>query len=163
MLLTNYDFYDIYSILIAIRFKPQNEYNAEIVRSVIDIFSSPQKGNNVDSNIVRKKIREIEGLDRDLFEFAFVDNIYTYGIRIIKEDYSYSFLKNAFDKLLKCINDGDCSQVYALADALHNVPIFLSDGCKNLKKALRIEFSDYYKKYGTDLQKELLQQKQKTL
>ena len=69
--------------------------------------------------------------------------------------YTYTFLKNAFDKLLKCINDGDYNQVYALADALHNVPIFLSDGCKNLKKALRIEFSYYDKKYGTDLRKEL--------
>lgn len=73
--------------------------------------------------------------------------------------YPYSFLKNAFDKLLKCINDRDYNQVYALADALHNVPIFLSDGCKNLKKALRIEFSYYDKKYGTDLRKELLQRK----
>ena len=159
MLLTNYDFYDIYSILIAIRLKPQNECNAEIVRSVIGIFTSPQKRDNVDTNVVRKKIREIYNLDRDLFKFAFVDNIYTYGIRFIKEGYPYSFLKNAFDKLLKCINDGDYNKVSALADALHNVPIFLSDGCKNLKKALRIEFSNYDKKYGTDLRKELLQRK----
>ena len=159
MLMTNYDFYDIYFILVAIRFKPQNECNAEIVQSVIDIISAPQNGNDVDSNIVRKKIREIYNLDRDLFKFAFVDNIYTYGIRFIKEGYPYSFLKNAFDKLLKCINYGDYNQVYALADALHNVPIFLSDGCKNLKKALRIEFSNYDKKYGTDLRKELLQRK----
>ncbi len=159
LLMTNYDFYDIYAILIAIRFKPQNECNAKIVQSVIDIISAPQNGNDVDSNIVRKKIREIYNLDRDLFKFAFVDNRYTYGIRFIKEGYPYSFLKNAFDKLLKCINDGDYNQVYALADALHNVPIFLSDGCKNLKKALRIEFSNYDKKYGTDLRKELLQRK----
>ena len=163
MLLTNYDFYDIYSILIAIRFKPKNECNAEIVRSVIDIFSSPQRGNDVDSNIVRKKIRVIEGLDRDLFKFAFVDNVYTYGIRFIKDDYPYSFLKKAFYKLLKCMNDGDYNQVSMLADALHNVPVFLSDGCENLKKALRIQFSDYDKKYGTDLREELLQRKQKTL
>ena len=155
LLMTNYDFYDIYAILIAIRFKPQNECNAKIVQSVIDIISAPQNGNDVDSNIVRKKIRETDNLDRDLFKFAFVDNIYTYGIRSIKEDYPYSFLKNAFDKLLKCINDGDYNQVYALANALHNVPIFLSGGCKNLKKALRMEFSDYDKKYGTDLRKEL--------
>ena len=134
LLMTNYDFYDIYFILVAIRFKPQNECNAEIVQSAIDIISAPQNGNDV-------------------------DNIYTYGIRFIKEGYPYSFLKNAFDKLLKCINDGDYNQVYALADALHNVPIFLSDGCKNLKKALRIEFSNYDKKYGTDLRKELLQRK----
>ena len=86
MLITNYDFYDIYFILVAIRFKPQNECNAEIIQSVIDIISAPQKGDNVDTNIVRKKIREIEGLDRDLFEFAFVDNYYTYGIRFITED-----------------------------------------------------------------------------
>ena len=116
LLMTNYDFYDIYFFLVAIRFKPQNECNAEIVQSVIDIISAPQNGNDVDSNIVRKKIREIYNLDRDLFNFAFVDNYYTYGIRFIKEDYPYSILKNAFDKLLKCINDGDYNQVYALAD-----------------------------------------------
>ncbi len=87
LLMTNYDFYDIYAILIAIRFKPQNECNAKIVQSVIDIISAPQNGNDVDSNIVRKKIRETDNPNRDLFEFAFVDNIYTYGIRSIKEDY----------------------------------------------------------------------------
>jgi len=88
LLLTNYDFYDIYSILVAIRFKPQNECNAEIIQSVINIISAPQSGNDVDSNIVRKKIREIYNLDRDLFKFAFVDNIYTYGIRSIKGFFS---------------------------------------------------------------------------
>jgi hypothetical protein len=55
LLMTNYDFYDIYAILIAIRFKPQNECNAKIVQSVIDIISTPQNGNDVDSNIVRKR------------------------------------------------------------------------------------------------------------
>ena len=85
LLMTNYDFYDIYFILVAIRFKPQNECNAEIIQSVIDIISAPQNGNDVDSNIVRKKIREIYNLDRDLFKFAFVDNIYTYGIRSIRK------------------------------------------------------------------------------
>ena len=88
LLMTNYDFYDIYAILIAIRFKPQNECNAKIVQSVIDIISAPQNGNDVDSNIVRKKIRETDNLDRDLFKFAFVDNIYTYGIRSIKGFFS---------------------------------------------------------------------------
>ena len=42
-----------------------------------------------------------------------------------------------------------------LADALHNVPILFADGCKNLKKAVKIEFHYYNKKYKTDLWKEL--------
>ena len=155
MLLSRYDFYDIYSIIVAIRFKPNDAANAEIVRSVIDVLSTPQIGNVIEDNIVRKKNRTIEPLDRELFSFAFVDNIYTYGIQFIKDDFPYLFLKTAFDKLLKCVVENDEKQVYCLADALHNIPILFADGCKNFKRAAKLEFAGYNRIYKTDLLKEL--------
>ena len=42
-----------------------------------------------------------------------------------------------------------------LADALHNIPIFFADGCKNFKKAVKIQFAHYDKTYKINLLKEL--------
>ena len=42
-----------------------------------------------------------------------------------------------------------------LADTLHNIPIFLADGCENFKKEAKIQFSHYNKIYKTNLLKEL--------
>ena len=155
MLLSRYDFYDIYSIVVAIRFKPQDKSNAELIQSMIDILSAPQIGNGIEDNVVRKKIRTIETLDREFFRFAFVDNVYTFGNQFIKDDFPYLFLKNAFDKLLKCVVENDEKQVYCLADALHNIPILFADGCKNFKRAAKLEFAEYNRIYKTDLLKEL--------
>ena len=153
MLLSRYDLYDIHSIIVAIRFKPQDRNYVVLIQSVIDVLSTPQIGNVIEDNVVRKKIRTIESLDRELFSFAFVDNIYTYGIQFIKDDFPYLFLKNAFEKLLKCVVENDEKQVYCLADALHNIPILFADGCKNFKSAAKL--AEYNRIYKTDLIKEL--------
>ncbi len=155
MILSRYDFYDIHSIIVAIRFKPQEKCNAELIQSAIDVLSASQIGNEIEDNVIRKKIRTIESLDRELFGFAFVDNVYTYGIHFIKDDFPYLFLKNAFKKLLKCVVENDQKQVYCLADALHNIPILFADNCKNFKRTAKLEFAEYNRIYKTDLLKEL--------
>ena len=45
MLLSNYDFYDIYSILVSIRFQPQGKDNIQIIQAVIDVLDAPQDKN----------------------------------------------------------------------------------------------------------------------
>ena len=79
MLLLNYDFYDIHSVIIMLRAKPENEYNFEVINAVLDILRTPQVDNTIDDNIIRKKLRKIETIDQDDFRWIYVDNIYTYG------------------------------------------------------------------------------------
>ncbi|MBQ4101587.1 MAG: hypothetical protein IJC85_01730, partial [Oscillospiraceae bacterium] len=100
-------------------------------------------------------LRSIDSLDKEYFRWVYVDNIYTYGLKFIKEDFCYSFLKKGFSKLLECAKNQDYKQLETLADALHNTPIFFAEGCKNLKKAVKIQFAQYNSIYKTNLQKEL--------
>ena len=58
MILSNYDFHDIHSILTMLRAKPEKEYNAQIIESVLKVLSEPQIDNTVDDNIIRKQLSE---------------------------------------------------------------------------------------------------------
>ena len=155
MLLLNYDFYDIHSAITMLRAKPENEYNFEVINSVLDILRTPQADNTIDDNIIRKKLRKIESIDQDDFRWVYVDNIYTYGWKVIKDEACYSFLANGFQMMLEYAKARDFQRLEDLADALHNIPIFFADGCKNFKKAVKIQFTHYDKIYKTNLLKEL--------
>ncbi|MBR2724780.1 MAG: hypothetical protein IKB72_05020 [Ruminococcus sp.] len=155
MILSNYDFHDLHSILTMLRAKPEKEYNIQIIGSVLKILSEPQIDNTIDDNIVRKQLRSIDSLDKEYFRWVYVDNIYPYGLKFIKEDFYYSFLKKGFSKLLERAKNQDYKQLETLADALHNIPIFFAEGCKNFKKAVKIQFAQYNSIYKTNLMKEL--------
>ena len=155
MLLLNYDFYDIYSVITMLQAKPGNEYNFEMINAVLDILRTPQIDNTIDNNIIRKRLRKIENIDKDDFLWVYVDNIYTYGWKVIKDDACYSFLANGFQMMLEYVESGELRRLQDLADALHNIPIFFANGCKKFKKAVKIQFSHYDKIYKTNLLKEL--------
>ena len=155
MLLHNFDFYDIHSVLTMLRAKPEKEYNIEIIKAVLEVLSTPQIGNTIDNNIIRKKLRTIETIDKEYFRWVYVDNIYTYGWKIIKDEFCYEFLAKGFQMLLECAVSDEFQRLSDLSDALHNIPIFFADGCKNFKKTVKIQFSYYNKTYSTDLLKEL--------
>ena len=92
MLLLNFDFYDIHSVLVMLRAKPENEYNIDIVKAVLEVLSTPQVDNTIDDNVIRKKLRAIETIEKEDFRWVYVDNIYTYDWRIIKYEMCYEFL-----------------------------------------------------------------------
>ncbi len=156
MLLFNFDFHDIHAVLTMLRATPQKTYNIQIIEYIIQILSEPQIDNTVDDNIIRKRLRTIETIDKEYFRWIYVDNIYTYGLKIIKDDSCYSFLEKAFRKLLECAINEDYEQLETLADALHNVPIFFAEDCKNFKKAVKVQFAQYNSIYKSNLLKELL-------
>ena len=155
MLLLNYDFHDIHFVLTMLRAYPEKTYNAQIIQSIIHILSEPQIDDLLDDNIIRKNLRTIEAIEKDYFRWAYVDNIYTYGLKVIKDEFCYSFLKKGFSKLLECAVNKDYKQLETLADALHNVPIFFVEECKNFKKVVKSQFAQYNSIYKTDLLKEL--------
>ena len=57
--------------------------------------------------------------------------------------------------MLEYAESGELQRLEDLADALHNIPIFFADGCKNFKKAVKIQFAHYNKTYKINLLKEL--------
>lgn len=157
MLLSKYDFYDIYAVLLRLRFYTDEPCTKEIVEKISALIDTPQKGNIVAPNLVRRTLSEIPALDREVWRWVFVNNVYTYGECIIKDVLCYEILSAAFAELSLCVQQTNHQeQLFDLTDALHNVAILLADGCKNMKKAIRIEISIYRKKWNPDfLRKEL--------
>lgn len=155
MLLNKYDFHDIYAVLTAIRSNPQAVYNYEIINAICAVFSEKQASDCIESNIIRNALKNIKNIDQDLFHWVYIDNVYTYVDRIIKDEFYYSFLLNSFSFLSFYAQNKDYDRLYDLADALHNIPIFIADGCKNFKKSVKEQVCYYNKKYKTNLWQEL--------
>ena len=148
MLLLNYELYDLYAVLIRIRCSPSDPADIRIVSAIIDLLDAPQTTNMVEVNAVRKAISIIEGIDKEKWHFAFVNNEYTFGERIIKDELSYKVLEAGFSELLDVLQTEDEKHIYDIADALHNVPIIFAQNCKNIKRTVRSCISDYRKKYN---------------
>lgn len=91
MLLINFDFYDIHSVLTVFRAKPEKEYNIEIVKAMLEVLSTPQVDNTIDDNIIRRKLRTIETIDKEYFPWVYVDNIHTYGRKNFKKAVKLQF------------------------------------------------------------------------
>ena len=155
MLLINYDFHDMHYVLTMLRAYPEKTYNKQVIQSIIRVLSEPQIDNTIDHNKIRKELRTIETVDKECFDWIYVDNIYTYGLKVIHNEFCYSFLEKAFRKLLECFVKEDYKQFEDFADALHNVPILLAEEYKNFKKATKVEFARYNRIYKTNLLKEL--------
>ncbi len=155
MLLDRYDFYDIYAVLVAIRSNPKAKHNVEIIKAIIFVLEKQQETNIVELNIIRTALKTIEIIDKERFYWIYIDNVYTYGHRVEKTEYNYDILLNAFRKLLRSLEQQDYDMVYDLADAFHNIPIFIADEGKKFKKFIKIQFCSYNKKYKTNLLKEI--------
>lgn len=156
MIIENYELHDIHYLLVLIRAYPTYPKNAELINAVIEVLETPQLGNTVEFNIIRKRLRAIEGLDREAFNWVYVDNVYTYGMHIIHDELCYTVLSNGLRMMYDCARSGNHQRLEALADALHNIPIYFDEGRGKLKKTAKIEFSRYNSLYKTNLLKVLL-------
>lgn len=155
-MLSNYDFHDIHSVLTTLRSQPDRQYNIEIIKAVLEILLTSQSENIIDDNIIRKRLRAVESIDKEIFRWIYVDNIYTYGRKVIKDEICCSFLAKGFKLMLQCATCGEYNRISDLADALHNVPIYFAEEYKNFKRYVKHQFSHYNKIYKTDLLKDLL-------
>ena len=156
MLLLNYDFYDIYAVLLFFRNDPSNTLNLKITKKIQSLLESPQVDNVIESNIIRRSIAEIENLDIDQLAWIQANNVYTYGQKVIKEKIAYHILSAGFAELLVCLKDENYKRFEDLADALHNVPIILSESPRNGLKRIKIEISTYRKEWNNSFLKDII-------
>ena len=156
MLLLNYDFYDIYAVLISFRNDPSNTFNEKIAKTIKALLESPQVDNVIESNIIRRSIAEIENLDIELLAWIKTNNVYTYGQKVIKGETAYHILSEGFSELLLCLQDENYKRFEALADELHNVPIILSESPRNCSKRIKTEISAYRKMWNNSFLKDII-------
>ena len=156
MLLLNYDFYDIHAALIRIRHDSTDPHHTEVVRRLRQVIDAPQTDNIIESNLIRRTLAQIDGLDRDAFAWVYTENIYTYGVVAIKDSRAYEILSCALDELLFCLESGDTARAVELADALHNVPILLTTYDRKTRKRIAAEVSTYRQSRNHDFLRDVL-------
>ncbi len=155
MLLLNFDFYDIYAVLISFRANPLDSHNVTITKTLKSLIETPQNDNIISDNIIRGALAELKDIDRDHYKWVFTKNIYTYGHKIIKEEIAYQILVVGFSELLKCLDNENFDQFKDLADALHNVPIILAEHTKHVRRLIEKEVSWYRKKWDKNFLRNL--------
>ena len=156
MLMRNFDFYDIYAVLIELRFAPSYKHNRVIAGKIKGLLDTVQKDNTIEANIIRSSLASVQDIDRERYGWVFTNNIYTYGHKIIKEGLPYKLLSAGFSELIKCLDEDNEEKFRDLADALHNIPIILTDENKNLRKSIKTEISAYRQKWNKNFLKDMI-------
>ena len=154
MIMTVYDLYDIYAVILYIRAYTDDVKNAEIAKAVKSLLDVSQAECG-EINSVRHTIAKIDGVDKEHYAWAFVENDYTYMPPIIKDELACRVLSSGFAEIICAIESGDGERIYRAADAMHNVPIiFASNNTKEAKKQIKREISFYRKKYNEEFLKD---------
>ena len=156
MLLTNYDFYDIYWSIVLMR-SNGSEYDYVVSKTIKDAIDIRQKDNVVETNTIRTFLSEIDELtEYEEWQWIHTKNVYTYGEKIIKDDFAYQILSAMFEELLRCLKDPDEDRIYDLKDAMHNIPVILAEGNKHGKKQIARVICFYRNKWDKHFLKRLI-------
>ena len=156
MLITNYDFYDIYWSIVLMRSNGL-EYDHAVSKAIKDVIDTKQKDNVVEMNTIRNILSDVNELkEYEEWQWIYTKNVYTYGVKVIKDDCAYQILSNMFEELLSCLKESNESRSYDLKDALHNIPVILAEGDKHSKKRIAREISFYRSKWNKHFLKSLI-------
>lgn len=145
MHMINYDFYDLHAVIVCVRSNPNDKRLIPVLNSIEELIEAPQHDNGIESNIVRKAIRQCGKADIEGLFFANTDNVYTANIRIMKNPVHYKILSKIFRELTDSVSVSR-EKTAAAADSFHNIPLLLADESKP-KKAITIAVKEYRAKY----------------
>ena len=148
MKLLNYDFYDLYALLIFFRMDTDkiSEY-AKTIEELITCLENPAFNNGTDCNIVRKILQKhVSKEEKGLF-WIWTENIYTGNTITMKNTSHYCILAEIFREML--CNLGDNQRLWRLCDATHNIPTLLVE-CKEPKKAIKTMIRIYQMEYNKE-------------
>ena len=156
MLLTNYDLYDIYWSVVLMR-SDGLQYDSAVSKAIKDVIDAEQKNSVVEMNIIRNALSDVKELNRSKkWQWIYTKNVYTYGVKVIKDDFSYQILSAMLEELLSCSKEPNEERNSDLKDALHNIPIVLAEETKHAKKRIAREISVYRSKWNKLFLKSLI-------
>ena len=133
------------------------KYDYAVSKAIKDVIDTKQKDNTVEMNIIRNILSEVNELkEYEEWQWIQIKNVYTYGVKVIKDNFAYQILSTIFDELLSCLKESNEDRIYDLKDALHNIPIILVEDGKQIKKHIAREIACYRNKWNKDFLKKLL-------
>lgn len=147
-----YDLYDLHSIFTGIRLSPNSKINCKIILNIIRVLKTKEDR----TNQFRVAIQSILEQDEEhLYDFAFVENKYTYfPLPFLKDEKIYQLLIEACEQLLVAIKEENTEKIYDLADCLHDLPIFLTQNKYTIPKQFwKNEIEGYRRKWDKNFLK----------
>ena len=143
MLLTNFDFYDMYWSIVLLG--PDDHATVQAIKDTID---AEQNDNVVATNRIRHALSNVEHLkEAQKWQWIYTNNVYTYGLKIMKDEFAYQVLSALFDELLDCLHESNQERLNDLK-SLHVIPIILAEGDRHAKKHLARLIAFYRKKWN---------------
>lgn len=144
MLLTVYDFHDIYRALILVRAYPDDQNNGKVAASILQTIEEAQEDPSVvDDNLIRRRLSAIDFDDNERWQWVFVRNNYSYGVRVMERGCPYEVMRIVLRELLDAIRSECKDRIIDCADAAHNLPIIFTEQRKNERKKVLLEVSHY--------------------
>ncbi|MBR6935184.1 MAG: hypothetical protein IKH41_06815 [Clostridia bacterium] len=116
------DLYDIGFALSIIRNTISEKNNSIIVSKIISVLESEK----TDDNQIRKAISSIEGINNELWNFAFHNNVYVVH-QLVKNISLYSLLIKVMKDLESQLLNEEYEKAYDLLDCFHCLPTIIAD------------------------------------
>lgn len=146
MYLINYDFYDLYALIVYFRSDPARfPCYIEPIRQIIDYLNAPVTDNEIIDNQIRRFISPYFDKQDEALSWVLVNNVYTANVFIIKKEAYYRVLSSVFEEMIGFYNDEE--RLYLLCDAAHNIPLLLADE-QNPVPIINTMLADYKKYYN---------------
>ena len=146
MQLLNYDFYDLYALLIFFRMDTKKiaEY-AEAIEELVACLEQPVFGNVCECNTIRKILKCYVSEEEQGLVWIWTENIYTGNTLTMKNVGYYDILAEVFREMLR--NLGDNQRLWRLCDSTHNLPTLLVE-CEEPQKAIKSMVRIYQMEYN---------------
>jgi len=153
MYLINYDFYDLYNLIVYFRYAPERfaVYKAGFCK-IITYIESPEK-NYADFNNIRNILKPCYNQSDEALSWILVDNRYTANIVVIKETAVYEVILSVLCEIVEHYENSE--RFCLLCDATHNIPLILVDEIKR-KRLIGLMVKEYRKKYNDSFLKDEL-------
>ncbi len=134
MQLLNYDFYDLYALLIFFRMDTDkiSKY-AVAIEELVTCLEQPVFSNVSECNTVRKILQAYVSEEEQGLFWIWTENIYTGNTFTMKNVGYYRILAEVFREMLHNLEDNQ--RLWRLCDSTHNLPTLLVE-CKEPKKAI---------------------------
>ena len=148
-MLSIYDLYDLHAIFVRIRFSPENAINYDIIQKVTDVLKNNRE--NSDANQFRIAVRSVSGLEKNkLYDFIYTENKYIYyPLSPLSDESICAVLISCCEELLRVISEKNTEHISAIADCLHNLPIFIAENNLTIPKNFwKYEVTLYRKKWN---------------
>ena len=131
-MISNNDLYDLSAVLTMIRNDVQNEVNSIVLREMLQILKSPSM--LCTENQIRHSVRTVCNIDVGRWNFAYVDNYYTY-CKILKNNFLYHVLVEICAEIKWLLDEKKYSQAYDLVDVTHCLPIIIADNSFSIPRS----------------------------